>query len=140
MRVLYETEATITISMFNNDNIEYDQSTKASTGLILDLHLHKRTLSLKRRVFDSNDRVSSYSQGNGQTLDSNHLLVAYGVIPKTKEFDEHGACVMSAQYGAYNKTNIEKDSYHVFRSVWTGRPKTTPSVAGCLLQNRPLYM
>lgn len=122
--------------MFNNDNIEYDHGIKTSTGLILDIHLANRTVALNRKVFDRNDRVISISQGNAQSLTNNHLLLGYGATPKIKEFDAHGACVMTAQFGAYDDHKSEKDSYRAFRSIWTGQPRTLPSVSACLLEDR----
>ncbi|KAL4809145.1 ASST-domain-containing protein [Aspergillus unguis] len=135
-RIIDETGDTITLSLFNNNNIESDHGLSTSTCLVLHVDIQNRTVSLARRVFDAADRVSSMSQGNCQTLSNGHLLIGYGATPKFKEYDEHGAQIMAAQFGVSKDDHAAIDSYRVFRSTWTGRPRTLPSVAACLLDNR----
>lgn len=44
-----------------------------------------------------------------------------------EEYDETGACVMSAQYG----TEDSMQGYRAYRAPWVGRPRTKPSVVAC---------
>ncbi|KAF9893613.1 hypothetical protein FE257_010925 [Aspergillus nanangensis] len=131
-RVYQETEDLITLSLMNNDNVYYDHGAHATTGLLLDVNIRQMTETLNRRVFDADDQIYSTQEGNMQKLGNGHLLVAYGLIPKIKEFDANGACVMTAQFAAYHESNALMDSYRVLKSTWVGTPRTLPSVSACM--------
>ncbi|KAF9894306.1 E3 ubiquitin-protein ligase hrd1 [Aspergillus nanangensis] len=138
VRIYHQTDQAITISLFNNGNLENEYGGVTTTCLLLNVDLVKRHVSLHRRVFDAADPVMSVSQGSCQKLGNGHLLVGYGSAPKMKEFDKHGACVMSAQFSAYTGAVSRADSYRAFRASWIGRPRTKPSVVACLVDNRTI--
>lgn len=113
--------------MHNNENTEFDNATSITTGLVLDLDLNSREVNLNRKLWNKDDLIFATSQGSYQQLDNGHVLLGHGAIPKLEEFDEHGACVMTAQFGE----DLQIQSYRGFRFPWVGRPKTLPSIAAC---------
>ena len=60
-------------------------------------------------------------------LDNDHVLLFHGRDPVFEEFDENGACVMTARYGFEG----DMQGYRGYRREWIGRPRTKPSVVAC---------
>lgn len=117
------------MSLHNNANDDYSSLTSITTGLVLDLDLQKRTTSVVRKMWNANQTpVFSTSQGSYQSLANDHVLLYHGDVPLVEEYDEKGACVMSAWYGS--ATN-GMEGYRGYRSPWVGKPTTKPSVVAC---------
>lgn len=130
-RIRQSSEDALTLSLFNNANDPVENGTDPSTGLLLHVDLKSREVTLERKLLDPNDVIYSESQGNYQVLPEGHVLLGHGQIPKFKEYDANGSCVMTVRFGEDN----EVSSYRGFRLPWVGRPKTLPSVSACSTGN-----
>lgn len=115
------------MTLHNNENADDLGGTSLTTGLVLDLDLDSRRASLNRRVWNAADSIYSYSQGGYQTLANGHVLLFHGNVPVVEEYDENGACVMTARYGH----DQVMQGYRGYRKEWVGRPRTRPSVVAC---------
>ncbi|KAJ9315201.1 hypothetical protein DTO271D3_4654 [Paecilomyces variotii] len=136
-RIRHTSEDAVIISMFNNANSPVENGTSPSTGLLLRLDLNTHEATLERKLLDSRDVIYSESQGNYQHLPGGHTLLGHGQIPKFKEYDANGSCVMTLQFGENN----EVSSYRGFRLPWIGKPKMPPSVWACSSGNSThIYM
>jgi hypothetical protein len=98
--------------MHNNDNAPWANGTAVSTGLLLDVDLDTKAVSVRRRIRDSQNTIYSPSQGNYQSLRNGHVLLGHGTIPQLEEYDEHGQVVMRARFGQDGVMM----SYRMFRS------------------------
>ncbi|EGD96911.1 hypothetical protein TESG_04336 [Trichophyton tonsurans CBS 112818] len=129
VRVEEHTVDKITLTTHNNDNADFtpDDQTKPTTGLVLDLDLNAKKVSLNRMVWNSQQPVVSRAQGSYQVLGNHHVLMGQGAIPVIEEYDANGAIVMDARFGNDGVTNC----YRAYRSAWVGTPKTKPSVKAC---------
>lgn len=116
------------MSLHNNANDDYSSLTTLTTGLVLDLDLQNRTTSVVRKMWNADQPVFAVSQGSYQSLPNDHALMYHGRVPLLEEFDENGACVMTAWYGTLNDG---MEGYRGYRSPWVGRPTTKPSVVAC---------
>ncbi|KAI4117769.1 MAG: hypothetical protein LQ345_002053 [Seirophora villosa] len=124
----------ITISMFNNNNGGLDNGTAPSTGLTLYLDLQARTAKTVSILEDPKDIIYADSQGTFQSLPNKHTFVAYGQIPKLKEFDENGRVVMDARFGNDNRVSSYR-SYLMPRSSWSATPYWAPKTATTRLED-----
>lgn len=129
-RIEAHTNSTITMHIHNNDNVLFSKGTSATTGLLLDVDLEARSVSLSRRLWDAEETVYAESQGSYQNLANGHVFLGHGATPIVEEYDENGAVVMRAQFG-YNNIAM---SYRAYRAVWTGKPATLPSIYACNAQ------
>ncbi|EAS27514.2 uncharacterized protein CIMG_12509 [Coccidioides immitis RS] len=120
-------EDKVTLTAHNNENSDFTNQTKATTGLALDLDLQNKKVSLKRKLWNAQRPVVSRAQGSYQSLGNGHVLLSHGVIPVIEEYDEHGAIVMDARFGYDNAAS----TYRTYRHSWVGVPKTKPSVKAC---------
>ncbi|KAM5476323.1 hypothetical protein MauCBS54593_001008 [Microsporum audouinii] len=129
VRFVSHTVDKITLSTHNNENADFTPAneTKPTTGLVLDLDLNTKKVSLNRMVWNSERPVISRAQGSYQILGNDHILMGQGAIPVIEEYDANGAIVMDARFGLDNTVT----SYRAYRSVWVGTPKTKPSVKAC---------
>ncbi|WEW57886.1 hypothetical protein PRK78_003353 [Emydomyces testavorans] len=127
LRLADQKKDKITISCHNNDNAEFTTQLKTTTGLILDLDLRNKTVTLNRRLWDDLNPVKTQDLGSFQNLPNGHVLMNHGIIPVIEEYDENGALVMKLRYG-YDKV---ESTYRVHRVPWIGIPKTKPSVKAC---------
>ncbi|KAJ5098056.1 hypothetical protein N7532_005057 [Penicillium argentinense] len=119
-RIESRTENTITLRMHNNDNAPWASGTAVTTGLLLDVDLDTKAVSVRRRIWDSQNAIYSPSQGSYQSPRNGHVLLGHGTIPQLEEYDEHGQVVMRARFGQDGVMM----SYPMFRSPWIGRPRT----------------
>ena len=126
-----------TISMHNNANSPVDFGHAPSTGLLLDVSLPSRSVSLNQRLLNPLNPVYSPAQGSYQPIPgSTHVLVDHGWDPVFEEYcptnSTTGVVVMTATFGPYNNTSPAAGgftlSYRVYRQPWTGCPATTPSI------------
>ncbi|KAF9893393.1 hypothetical protein FE257_011825 [Aspergillus nanangensis] len=120
-------EDTIILQLHNNENADMTTPTTMTTGIVLELDMKTKRVSLLEKMFDAEDPVSAPSQGSYQNLDNGHVLMQHGAIPKLEEYDENGALVMRARFGFDATTQ----SYRGYRFPWVGRPRTSPSVLAC---------
>jgi Arylsulfotransferase (ASST) len=121
------TSSTLQISYFNNDNSEVLNGTNSTTGLLLDVDIQARSVTLARKLQAPTEPLFADSQGSFQILPSGHVLLGYGQIAKTREFDAAGSLVYEAQYG-YSTATSSCASYRSFRQAWVGQPATQPKV------------
>ncbi|KAJ6139070.1 hypothetical protein N7471_005556 [Penicillium samsonianum] len=126
MRVYNETDNGLVLNLFNNANTPTDEESE-TTGISLAIDLDKKTVTGLRSLADPNDPVHSVSQGSYQLLGEvgSHAFLAYGSIPKVKEFDVDGNVVFSAKFGDENAVA----SYRGYRYQWTATPFWKPSVS-----------
>ncbi|EAW12970.1 arylsulfotransferase family protein [Aspergillus clavatus NRRL 1] len=127
LRFIAHTEDRITLHLHNNENTAFTTHPILTTGLILELDMQNRTVSLLKKFWDAEDPVFAPSQGSYQSLPNGHVLMEHGAVPKLEEYDENGAVVMRARFGY----DYVMNSYRGYRSAWTGRPNTKPDVLAC---------
>ncbi|KAJ5690665.1 hypothetical protein N7462_005057 [Penicillium macrosclerotiorum] len=130
VRIESQINNTVTLHMHNNDNAPFSKGTAATTGLLLDLDLDTKTVSLNRRLWDADHMVYAVSQGSYQDLANEHVLLGHGAIPQLEEYDEAGRVVMRARFG-YDNLMM---SYRALRAAWKGWPTTIPSAYACAAQ------
>ncbi|KAI1336645.1 ASST-domain-containing protein [Xylariaceae sp. FL0016] len=127
-RILEETESTLQISLFDNDNAAVAYGEKQTEGIILTLDTAAMTASLDQSFLDASDPVYSASQGSTQVLDDGHVVMGYGSTSKIREYAVDGTPVMTAQFGHGDGSTY---SYRAYRLPWVGRPQTAPDVLAC---------
>ena len=120
------------LSIFDNPNSDVQNGTHHTEGILMNVNLATREVSLVQTLHDSRDEIFSTSQGNTQLLPGNHAIMGYGSNPKIKEYNPNGTCVMTAQFGL----DAVVASYRAYRSPWVGVPKTLPDVFSCIEQGR----
>ncbi|KAL8837458.1 MAG: hypothetical protein Q9176_005646 [Flavoplaca citrina] len=116
----------LVLDMFNNYGDGFDNGTYPSTGLTLYLDLQKRTVETISRLQDPEDTIYALSQGTFQRLPNEHKMIAYGQIPKLKEYDNNDGVVMKARFGQNNQVSSYR-SYLV--SNWSATPYWAPKIA-----------
>ena len=122
----------ITIDLLDNHNSGRDNGTAPSTGLRLYLDLRDRTVETFSILEDPLDILYADSQGTFQQLPRDHKFLAYGQIPKFKEFDANNEVVLDARYGQDNQVS----SYRSYlQSNWTATPYYPPEIATTRMQN-----
>lgn len=126
-RIEKQTADKVTLHLHNNDNRRGKSATKQTTGLLLDLDLTTKTVTLNRELYDPEDPIFAMSQGNYQALANGHVLLSHGSTARIREYDAHGAPVMSATFG-YTDSMA---AYRVYRAPWVGTPSTKPAVVAC---------
>ena len=134
VRTAGTSEREVNITMFNNNNGGLDNGTAPSTGLELQLDLQKKTAKTTRRLIDPKDVLYVDSQGTYQALPNNHAFLAYGQIPKFKEFDANGKVVMDARFGNDNQVSSYR-SFLIDADSWSATPYYPPKIAATHLQN-----
>ncbi|KAL8894232.1 MAG: hypothetical protein Q9192_004498 [Flavoplaca navasiana] len=112
--------------MFNNHGNGFDNGTYPSTGLTLYLDLQKRTVETISRLQDPEDTIYALSQGTFQRLPNERKMIAYGQIPRSKEYDNNDRVVMKARFGKNNQVSSYR-SYLV--SNWSATPYWAPKIA-----------
>ncbi|KAL8770360.1 MAG: hypothetical protein Q9194_005206 [Teloschistes cf. exilis] len=116
----------VTIDMFNNDNNGRDNGTAPSTGLTLHLDLRNRTVKTISVLQDPKNVIYADSQGTFQRLPRDHKFVAYGQIPRLKEYDRDDKVVLDARFAEDNQESSYR-SYLV--SNWSATPYYPPKIA-----------
>lgn len=127
-RIANVTNSSLTITYFNNDNSEAQNGTNSTTGLALSLDLKSRSVTLLRKLTVPSQPIFADSQGSYQPLPNGHVLLGYGQVAKTREFDAAGNLVYEAQYG-YSTGQSQVASYRSYRQRWSGQPATAPKLA-----------
>lgn len=123
-RIPYMTNKTLTITMHDNGDTEYDNHT-VTRGLSLDLDFSSHTASVNRSLQNPHGPVYAVSQGSYQDLTNAHVLLGHGAVPVLEEYDAAGNLVLLFQFGLH----YLEMSYRGFRFPWVGRPRTPPAVS-----------
>ncbi|KAL8870769.1 MAG: hypothetical protein Q9174_003259 [Haloplaca sp. 1 TL-2023] len=122
----------ITVDLFDNHNSGRDNGTSPSTGLRLHLDLSDRTVETVSILEDPAETIYADSQGTFQQLPRDHKFIAYGQIPKFKEFDANNEVVLDARFGQDNQVS----SYRSYlQSNWSATPYYDPVIATSRSQN-----
>jgi len=117
VRSLTSTELTIF-----DDGAGPEKTEKQSRGLKVLLDTKKRTAHLVTQLLPQ-PTVLAGSQGSVQELPDGHVFVGWGSAPYFSEYRADGTLLFDAQL------QEGSHSYRTYRSVWVGRPTTTPAVA-----------
>jgi hypothetical protein len=92
--------------------------------IALDLKTHRARLVSE--LTHGEPPLLAASQGNAQTLSDGNTLVGYGGVPAISEFAPDGSLVFDAH------TPFDMSFYRAFRSPWSARPATPPTVLASL--------
>ncbi|KAJ5560177.1 hypothetical protein N7513_002576 [Penicillium frequentans] len=123
-RIQSRTADVISISLHNNGVSCNETYFFPSNGLLLDVNLKTKKVTVSRKLVDSQDLVSASARGNYQALPGGHVMVGQGIVPKYEEYDEDNICVTRAWFGLSHNDG----SYTAIKSNWTGTPQTAPDV------------
>jgi hypothetical protein len=128
-RISNVTKSSLYLTLFNNDNSEAQVArSNGSTGLALFVNLETKHVSLDRKLVKKGESIIAAAQGSYQTLEQDHVLVGYGRIAITREFDASNKVVYEARYGYSNNTSLAS-SYRSFRQPWNAQPVAAPKIA-----------
>jgi len=97
-----------------------------SRGLLLQLDLADRHVSLVKRFANPTIKLQTESQGNFDRLPGDDWLVGYGGIPNFTEFDDSGHVLLDGTLGPF------VENYRTYLAPWSGSPDTPPAVAAQL--------
>lgn len=121
--------------MHDNANSYYQNGTRPTSGLLLELDLKTKEANTIKRFRNPNDPIYAISQGSYQPLHNGHVVLDHGEVAKIEEYDPNGRWIKTVQFAA------NSSSYRGFRQEWVGKPNTTPSLAACSTANSTnLYM
>ncbi|KAJ6143151.1 hypothetical protein N7471_002604 [Penicillium samsonianum] len=123
-----ETHDAFVLSIFDNSNSDVQNGTDHTEGILMNVNLATREVSLLQTLHDQRDEIFSTSQGNIQLLPTDHVLMGYESNPKIHEYNTNGTCVMIAQFGFDDIVA----SYRAYRFPWVGVPDTLPDVFSCI--------
>jgi hypothetical protein len=93
-----------------------------SRGEIVRLDLHAKTASLVQQFVRSSGPLTTFSQGNAQSLPGGGWMVGWGGLPNITEFDGQGQIVYDAQLPT------GENSYRAYREPWAGQPSERPQI------------
>jgi hypothetical protein len=93
-----------------------------SRGEIVKLDLKARTATLVQQLVRTSGPLTTFSQGNAQSLPGGGWMVGWGGLPNLTEFNAQGQIVYDAQLPA------GENSYRVYRVPWAAQPGERPSI------------
>jgi hypothetical protein len=93
-----------------------------SRGEIVRLDLKARTATLVQQLVRGSGPLTTFSQGNAQSLPGGGWMVGWGGLPNMTEFNAQGQIVYDAQLPT------GENSYRTYRLPWAGQPSERPSV------------
>ncbi|KAJ5407259.1 hypothetical protein N7465_008543 [Penicillium sp. CMV-2018d] len=123
-RIQSRTDDIITISLHNNGVSCNETYVFPSNGLLLDVNIKTKKVTLNRKLMDSQDLVSASARGNYQALPDGYAMVGQGIVPKFEEYDEDNNCIARAWFGRSDSDG----SYTAIKSNWIGTPQAGPDV------------
>ena len=127
-RILSESDTTTDISMFDNANNCYDNTSPESSGRFITIDHTKGTATETRRTLPPNG-ISSCSQGNTQLLSDGHVFQGWGDKAWISERDENDNLVFAATYTNGNHHDVMAMNYRAFNFEWQSTPANTkPSI------------
>jgi hypothetical protein len=94
-----------------------------SRGEIVKLDTKARTATLAQQFVRTIGPLTTFSQGNAQSLPGGGWLVGWGGLPNITEFNAQGQILYDAQLPT------GENSYRVYRVPWAGQPLEQPAVA-----------
>ncbi|KAL8773220.1 MAG: hypothetical protein Q9209_001896, partial [Squamulea sp. 1 TL-2023] len=100
--------------------------TDHSMGLTLYLDLQKRMVETVSALQDPQDTIYADCQGTYQHLPHDHKFLAYGQIPKFKEYENNDRVVMEAKFGQDNQVSSCRSHWV---SDWSATPYWAPKIA-----------
>ncbi|KAL0577330.1 hypothetical protein V5O48_004654 [Marasmius crinis-equi] len=110
------------ISLFDNAASDWESDGPTARGLLLNVDVNAKTVTLARQVYPFVQSVST-SQGSVQILDNGNMLVGFGSRPYFAEYDSNGNMLYSVHFGIG-----DVQSYRAVRATWVGRPNTKPTL------------
>jgi hypothetical protein len=109
-----------TITVFDNGAVPVIHP--QSRGMVLSIDPRKKTDTVLAQ-YEHPSALSSYSQGNIQTLANGDMFIGWGAKPFFSEFSSSGQLLFDAHmHGAYQ-------TYRAYRFPWTGTPASPPTIA-----------
>ncbi|HWX51964.1 MAG TPA: arylsulfotransferase family protein [Solirubrobacteraceae bacterium] len=93
-----------------------------SRGEIVKLDLKAKTATLVQQLVRTSGPLTTFSQGDAQSLPGGGWMVGWGGLPNLTEFNAQGQIVYDAQLPA------GENSYRVYREPWAGQPGERPSI------------
>jgi hypothetical protein len=93
-----------------------------SRGEIVKLDLKAKTATLVQQFIRSSGPLTTFSQGNTQSLPGGGWMVGWGGLPNVTEFNGQGQIVYDAQLPA------GEFSYRTYRMPWAAQPAEPPMV------------
>lgn len=125
------TDTSLELHYFNNNNAGWDNGTRATNGLRLQLDLEAKTATVLQKL--DSDGIFTESQGSFFPLDNGNTLMGFGSISKIKEFGPDGDVRMTLQFGEDNLVQ----AYRSYRQDWHATPVTSPKAA---IKDNAVYM
>lgn len=114
--------------------------TNSTRGLSIDVNFKNNSVTLNRNLINPAELIFADSQGSYQPLEADHVLVGYGQIAKTREFNASNHVIYEAQYG-YSTASSLVASYRTYRQKWSGQVSAAPKVvARCSSNVTSVYM
>lgn len=118
-----------TITIFDNSANGEEESTGDSRGILLELDISAREVTLATS-YEHPQRFMSMSQGNMQLLESGNVLVGWGHSAAFTEYTPGGDIVCDVHFGASAYFTFGRIvSYRVSKGNWVGTPTTMPDAA-----------
>jgi hypothetical protein len=109
-----------TITVFDNGAVPTVHP--QSRGLVLSVNAQTKTATVLAQ-YEHPTALSSYSQGDLQTLANGDMFVGWGAQPYFSEFSSSGQLLFDAHmHGSY-------ETYRAYRFPWTGAPTSAPAIA-----------
>lgn len=118
------------LTIFDNGAYDKLHTAEYSRGLLVGLDYANMTATLVKD-YVAPQHLLVPSQGSMQMLqDTGNVLVGWGHTPAYTEFSADGEVLCDVHIGAVSISFLGWcKNYRTFKSQWTGRPKTVPSVA-----------
>jgi Arylsulfotransferase (ASST) len=109
-----------TISLFDDEAAPAVKP--PSRGEIVKLDLKSRTATLVGQLVRTTGPLTTFSQGDVQSLPGGGWMVGWGGLPNFTEFNAQGQILYDAQLPP------GENSYRVYREPWNGVPTTPPAI------------
>jgi hypothetical protein len=107
-----------TLTLF--DNGKYQQERSHSSGLILNVDQHARTVSLRHR-YSHPTGLSAATQGSVQLVGNDRVFIGWGEQPYFSEFTRDGTLILDGRFPA------DDQSYRAQITPWRGHPAEHPA-------------
>jgi hypothetical protein len=129
----YQHDATVqpngTITVFDNGAVPVVHP--QSRGLVLSVDPQTKTDTVLAQ-YEHPSALSSYSQGDMQTLANGDMFIGWGAQPFFSEFSSSGQLLFDAHlHGSYQ-------TYRAYRFPWTGTPASPPAIAASAAKGGPV--
>lgn len=134
------TNCGFSLHMHDNANSPIDNNTVPTSGLLLDVDIASKQVSLNKRYVNASGLIFSTAQGDYQPLSNGNVFLGHGWVPVSEEYAPSGEILSTIQYGAaikrpqggfYSTEASGKAttlSYRTFKQTWIGCPMTKPHI------------